>query len=190
MTSLHCLTLTMITEVKNLAELRALEINVFAHAHATAQSLVQSAERGIALLKKLKFERAGLHPLRGTPLNLIEQINQSFTCLVTFEAVRLLFQWHQNKCAGFKLHIGTASGSDIESIEPGFIAAELFAAVSTGNNKKLSKDIAKVAAVPAQHRYVFFHSPAINPGTEPRRLTDREPAGGSVEVWSIGVAEN
>ncbi len=131
-------------EIRTLEELRALEIRVLESARNTAQQLVKRVEGGIQLLRALKFERAGFHPLDGTPLNLIEQLNQTFTYLVSFEGARMLFDWHRDDCSGFRLNLGTASGSDIESIEPGVVAAEVFAAVAPDNNDKLTKDIRKV----------------------------------------------
>lgn len=175
----------MTKEVKSLEEIRLMELSVLEQAKTTALQLVTSAGNGISMLKKLKFEKAGLHPILGTPLNLIEQLNQTFTCLVTFAATRMLYEWHSGICSGFRLNIGTAGGSDIESLEPGLVAAELFATVAPTNNNKLRDDIAKVSGATAQFRYVFFYSP----GTAPGRLREKEPADGSVQVWSIAIAE-
>ena len=42
------------------------------------------------------------------------------------------------------------------------VAAEVFAALSPANNQKLKQDIAKVQAVKADHRYVFYCSPGAH----------------------------
>lgn len=55
----------------------------------------------------------------------------------------------------------------------------MFSAVSTQNNKKLSKDISKVAATPALHKYVFFMCPGYASGRQQRFERD------GVRVWSI-----
>ena len=90
-------------------------------------------------------------------LNLIEQVNQTFTALVSVRAVEYLFDHHPGACP-FRVNLGTAPGSDIESLDRS-VVAEVFAATSPSSNQKKKKDIAKAAAVPAKHRYVFFHCP-------------------------------
>lgn len=112
----------------------------------------------LRLLEAVKFEKMGWDPLEPTrPLNFIEQVNQTFTALVSVRAVEYLFE-HHPEAAPFRVNLGTAPGSDIESLD-GSVAGEVFAATHPGSNGKLKKDIAKVAAVAAIHRYVFFHCP-------------------------------
>ena len=174
----------MTQTIRTLEELRVLETQLLERAASTAGRLVTMTERGIEFLHRLKFAQSGIHPLTGAPLNLIEQLNQTFTCLASFQATRMLFEWHRENCSGFVLNLATARGSDIRSIEPGIVAAEVFAAVSPGNNRKLRADILKVQREEAQFRYVFFHCPRIPQG----RQTSREPADGTVQVWSIAIA--
>jgi O-acetyl-ADP-ribose deacetylase (regulator of RNase III) len=171
----------MTKEVTTNDEIRCLELGVLKNARNAAEQLMRTAEQGIHLLRRLKFERAGFHPLSGDPLNLLEQVNQTFTFLVTFEAARIVLAKHRDECSGLRLHLGTAPGSDIESVPPGVIAAEVFAAVSPDNNDKLTKDISKVGKTCARYKYVFFHSPGVVGGRQ-RHL---EPQGSSVEVWSV-----
>ena len=57
--------------------------------------------------------------------------------------------------APFRLNLGTAPGSDIES-ECGELAAEVFAAVAPTSNQKLKKDINKVLETNAKLKFVFF----------------------------------
>src|SRR5262249_36277600 len=105
-----------------------------------------------------RFETVGHDPLTCEPLNLVEQLNQSFTILASLRSVELLMEFHPES-GGFRLALGTSSGRDIESIEPGLVAAEGFSATHPHSNQKLRKEITRLAADPALHRYVFFASP-------------------------------
>ena len=109
----------------------------------------------------MKFELSGLHPIDERRVNLIEQINQTFTYLASIQAARWLLEKHPEAVA-LRLNLGTAAGSDIESLD-GLIVAETFAAVNPNNNDKLRKDIAKVRATGARHKYVFYICPAHPP---------------------------
>ena len=85
-------------------------------------------------------------------------VNQTFTYLVSLAATEQLLTRHPG-AAPITLNLGTSSGSDLESPSQR-IAAEVFAAVRRTNNRKLVKDVAKVARVEAAtHRYVFFYCP-------------------------------
>jgi hypothetical protein len=117
----------------------------------------------IALLKALRFELRGYDPLTGEPLNLIEQLNQTFTTLATLRAVELLLELHPD-ANGFRLALGTSNGRHIESVVPGLVAAQVFSATSPASDRKLKKDTARLAADPAGHRYVFFAAPGFAPG--------------------------
>ena len=66
-------------------------------------------------------------------------------------------------------------------MEGGGIAAEVFAAVTPQNNRKLASDIEKVCAINAKHRYVLFMSPEHEAG----RYRGTPKAEGVV-VWSLG----
>jgi hypothetical protein len=135
----------------------------------------------IEFLEKLKFEQVGVDPLNESrALNIIEQVNQTFTYLASFRAAKLLFEWHPT-IGSLTLNLGTAKGSDIETTEGIKIAAEIFAATSPNSNQKLKRDIAKVTAVPAEYKYVFFVCPGIEPGPYERVPTD------GVAVWSLGI---
>ncbi|MFT7245967.1 MAG: hypothetical protein ACI82A_003338 [Candidatus Azotimanducaceae bacterium] len=115
-------------------------------------------------LEKVKFEKIGYDPLDSSrPLNFIEQVNQTFTYLASLSAAELLFQWH-TEVTQLTLNLGTSSGSDIETLELGGIAVEIFSATSPSSNNKLNKDIKKVAGTIAAHKYVFFNCPGIPEG--------------------------
>jgi hypothetical protein len=64
--------------------------------------------------------------------------------LASFEAVRYLLQKHPEH-APYAVTLGTESGTDVFSSD-GAVVAELFAAVRPTNNRKLARDVEKVAA--------------------------------------------
>lgn len=121
-------------------------------------SEINEARTPLGALSAVKFEQVGadpLDPLR--PLNLIEQVNQCFTYLVSLAAVEALFELHPD-AGPFKLNLGNVSGSDVESLDRSVIA-EVFAAVRPSNNRKLKNDIERAAKTEADAKYVFFHAP-------------------------------
>ena len=71
----------------------------------------------MAILKKLRYETVGHDPLTGQPLNLVEQLNQTFTILVSLRAVEKLIELYP-EVGGFCLALGTCSGRDIVSVVP------------------------------------------------------------------------
>lgn len=110
------------------------------------------------LFYQLKFLAFGKDPLTERDLNFIEQLNQSYTYLVSFYAVKYLIENHPY-CGNYKLNLGTASGSDIES-DDGMVIAEVFAATSIASNQKMQKDIEKLKkADTAKIKYLFYHTP-------------------------------
>lgn len=159
------------------------------------QSVTGSAERalqqvtkasvgaqGLQVLWSMKFSPLGCDPLNsGSPLNIIEQLNQTFTYLATAKALRLLFKLHPN-LAPFTINLGTSAGSDIESKLSEGLAAEVFAAVNTSNNRKLAKDLSKVGKAQARLKYVFFMCPGYEQGRQPK--LEKE----GIQVWSVGEA--
>lgn len=138
---------------------------------------------GIGLLRALKFDQVGFHPIGDHPLNAIEQVNQIWTYLAALSAVRVLFELHPG-AGSFSIAPGAhaAQPLDLMSEVEGLVGAETFAAVDPRNNRKLAKDLDKLAQRPEQHRYVFFASPMF-PGTT--RLPQLERGG--VQVWSVDV---
>lgn len=135
----------------------------------------------LQVLSLMKFKEIGHHPTDDRPLNIIEQVNQTFTYLVTLEAARWLLTQHPSS-KGLRINLGTNAGLDLESLEPGLVAAEAFAATHVRSNDKLRKDIGRLVekAPDVKHRYVFFCCPGIELGRQP----GLEIAPG-VEVWSL-----
>ena len=129
----------------------------------------------------MKIASVGCDPLdANSPLNLIEQLNQTFTYIASVRAAKILFA-HHPEAAPFTLNLGNVAGFDIESKRNGGVAAEVFAAVNPSNNQKLAKDLKKMGTSSAQHRYVFFMCPGYLEGHQ--KKLEKVPG---VKVWSVG----
>jgi hypothetical protein len=135
------------------------------------------------LLRRMKFETIGFHPIEGHALNLVEQINQTWSYLVALAAVRQLLVLHPD-IGGYRLAPGAHASIplDIMSEVEGIVGGETFAAVDPRNNDKLAMDLAKMAMRQEEFRYVFFMSPRF-PGS--RRLAQFERD--AVQVWSVDL---
>ena len=120
-----------------------------------------------------------LEPIK--PLNVVEQLNQTFTILVSLRAAERLIELHPD-AGGFRLALATSSGRDIESVVPDLVAAEVFSATRPSSNQKLKKDIARLTADPARYRYVFFAAPGFVSGRQEALETSPD-----VEVHCVEV---
>lgn len=169
--------------VRNAAEADELARQVRASAEKLQAWIASFDGDGIGLLRALKFDQVGFHPLDGRALNAIEQVNQVWTYLAALSAIRVLFGLHPD-AGGFTIAPGAhaAQPLDVMSQVDGLVGAETFAAVDPKNNRKLVKDLLKLADRTEVHRYVFFASPLF-PGTARRPLLER----GGVHVWSVDV---
>lgn len=116
-------------------------------------------------LRQIKFATIGRHPIEDRALNLVEQINQTFSYLVALNAAKWLLEAHHDT-GGLSLAPGAHASQrlDIMSVEPNLVGAEAFAATSPSSNRKLDKDLKRLAADPSQHRYAFFYSPGYAAG--------------------------
>jgi hypothetical protein len=139
-------------------------------------------ERPMALFELMRFQKVGHDPLTGTPLNIVEQLNQTFTILTALRAVQLLWELHPDS-DGYRLALGTCSGRDIESIKSDYVEAEVFSATHPNSNRKLQKEISRMADSEATHRYVFFASPSHPAG----RLSQLEVPETGVQVYVIDL---
>lgn len=169
--------------VSSLDELQILEQKVLESMKKAASQMSSelSANSPRQLFSKMKFGGVGFDPLNpDRDLNVIEQINQSFTYLASFYALELLFSSHA-ELAPFELNLGTAPGSDIES-ECGQLAAEVFASVTPTNNQKLKKDIDKVAKTSAKLKFAFFMCPGFELGRQNQLERD------GVSVWALRMS--
>jgi hypothetical protein len=131
----------------------------------TAASSVRSwiANQGgdpLDILRRMKFEPVGFHPIHGHALNIVEQINQTWTYCVALAAARQLLLLHPD-VGEFRLAPGAhaCQALDIMSVAEGCVGAETFAAVTPRNYGKLAADLDKLAMRPEQHRYVFSCRP-------------------------------
>ncbi len=176
----------MQTTILTVAEIDPLLERVRAAAGRTTQAigrLISSEPDGVEVLRRMKFTEMAWHPIDDRPLNLIEQLNQTWTYLVTLKALAFLFERHP-AAGGFRLNLGTARGTDIESVAPRVVAAEVFAAVHPSNTRKLVKDLKRLGLEwpDAKARYVFFGAP----GFRQERQHKLETVDG-IEVWGIDV---
>jgi hypothetical protein len=135
------------------------------------------------LLRRMKFETAGFQPIQGHPLNLVEQIDQTWTYVVALAAGRHLLEMRPE--AGDYVLAPAAHAAvelDIMSEAPGLIGADTFAAVDPSNSKKLETGLPKLAVRTEQHRYSFLMSPGF-PGFKRLRQWERN----GIQVWSVDV---
>ena len=101
------------------------------------------------MLRRMKFEPVGFHPIEGYALNIVEQINQTWTFCVARVAARQLLILHPD-VGGFRLAPGAnaCQALDIMSVTEACVGAETFAAVTPQNNGKLALDLLKLAMRP------------------------------------------
>lgn len=166
--------------VNDIKELEELEQKLYESMDKTLSQISSEITSNCsqALFSKMKFGGVGFDPLNPKrELNIIEQINQSFTYLASFYALEVLFTEYR-ELAPFRLNLGTASGSDIES-ECGGLTAEVFASVTPTNNQKLKKDIDKVLQTNANLKFVFFICPNFELGRQSQFERD------DVIVWAL-----
>ena len=153
-------------------------------ARSTTQALATAMDelQPLEFLAKIKFGQIGNDPLDSSrKLNMIEQLNQTFTYLASFRAVEYLYKVHP-EISSYRLNLGTAKGYDIESANKQIIC-EVFAAVNPTNNDKLRKDALRLTGKPSKHKYVFFMSPGYDQGMQSRNASYPD-----VKVYSLGLA--
>ncbi|HWP63707.1 MAG TPA: hypothetical protein VNO86_09580 [Candidatus Binatia bacterium] len=167
--------------VHSFEDLNELRATIAAAAGETVNALRDLCGRDpIEVLHRLKFSTVGRHPLEDRRLNLIEQVNQTFTYLASLAAAEVIAQRHPGAWP-IELRLGTASGSDVSSSSAS-VAAEVYAAVHPDSNDKRRKDIEKVRKTSAQHKYVFVYSPGhavrqVHDGVKVERLTSEQVLG-------------
>jgi len=169
------------TDIRTAADAAVLEARVLAAAARTIRLLpaILATTNPLDALARLRFEPIGHHPIQDRALNVVEQLNQTFTCLASLRAAAWILSRHP-ECSPLRLNLGTASGSDIEAVD-GSLAAETFAAVTPTNNDKLRGDIRKVSQTTARLKYVFYLCPQHAP-SEPSPARERP----DVKVVSLG----
>ncbi len=170
-----------ITSVKDLDELI---LSIRASAQRTVRSLnaiLANEADSLQVLRLMKFSGVGHHPTEDRALNVIEQINQTFTYLASAEAARWVMQRHP-EIQGLRLNLGTHRGFDLESLDSKLLVAEVFAATHPHSNDKVRKDVTRLVeqAAGIPHRYVFFSCPEFKTLSR-QSAFERD----GVEVWSL-----
>jgi hypothetical protein len=157
-----------------------MQLIVASAAHSQKWMTAQTGDP-LEVFRRMKFEPVGCHPVENRTLNLVEQINQTWTFVAALAATRILLEKHSG-AGPFHLAPGAhaALALDVMS-EDGLVGAETFAAVKPNNNGKLAADLAKLAKHPEiPHRYVFFISPLF-PSIQRQPQLEID----GVEVWSV-----
>jgi len=150
--------------IRSIKDAKLLHAQVINRAERTATRLFGFAGRPLDLFYSLCFQPVGHDPLTGESLNVIEQINQTFTILLSLRAVESLIEMHP-KANGFRLALATTGGFDIESVKPDLVAATVFSA-HPRSTQKFKKDMARLTSYPARHRYMFFAAPKCVSGRQ------------------------
>ncbi|AKL96150.1 hypothetical protein CACET_c27050 [Clostridium aceticum] len=146
------LTINTIQEAEKIKDIIVMSCNSTTN---RIKSFIQDSE-GIDFFHTIKFTQIGKDPIKDTSLNFIEQLNQTFTYLVSIEATKYLLKLHPEH-APYTMNLGTQSGYDILS-NNGNIIAEVFSATSPTSNDKINKDCKKlIANETALLKYVFFY---------------------------------
>ena len=115
-----------------------------------------SSASPIDIFHDMKYSKNGLDPIKGTPLNFIEQLNQMFSDLVVVAALEDLIMKYPDK--QFEVNFGAKSGFDIQSCDE-TVVAECFAVTSAKSNDKFRKDSKKLSdQTRNQEKYIYFYS--------------------------------
>ena len=184
-----------VRKVHSFDDIQEIQEQVRNSARVAREKLRQLQECPMEALYDLKFTEYGSHYLkRDATLNLVEQLNQSFTIMVTLAAAKKLFRWFPElKAKGLKLNLGPTGGWDIASIGSNHTRAEVFAAVRPENNDKLREDLQKFKGPTVQNCqncFVFFHCPNLRPGQqhclEKKYLDLGVISKPKVQIWALG----
>lgn len=145
--------------ITNLKDLDIFYRSLIASADKAKNKLLSLCESksGIEVLYDMKFYQTGRDPIEDRDLNIIEQLNQQFTYLVSLNATKQLLKVHPGE-APFIMNLGTAPGPDIIS-ENNVVSAEVFSSANPKNNDKLLNDAERVQKTDSKYKYVFYHSP-------------------------------
>lgn len=167
--------------IRTVQDADALLSNIRSSAHKAHDWIANQTGDPLDMLKRMKFEPVGVHPIEGRPLNVVEQINQTWTYFVAAAAAKQLLALHPD-VGGFHLAPGAHASLelDVMSDAPGIVGAETFAAVNPRNNRKLHLDLQKLSSRAETHRYVFFMSPLFPQAGRHEHL-ERD----GVQVWSL-----
>ena len=171
-------------QITSPTDLDNLVTSIRASAQRTVRSLhdiLANESDSLHVLRLMKFSGIGHHPTEDRALNIIEQINQTFTYLASAEAARWVLQQHP-EIRGLQLNLGTHRGFDLESLDSRVVVAEVFAATHPNSNDKVRKDVTRLIeqAPGVAHRYVFFSCPEFKTLSR-QHAFERD----GIEVWSL-----
>ncbi|MGV7219224.1 hypothetical protein [Bradyrhizobium sp. UFLA05-112] len=76
--------------IRSFAEAEDMHTKIAESAANTAKWLVEQKDEPMSLLRAMRFDPVGHDPLTGEPLNIVEQLNQTFTILVTLRAIAIV----------------------------------------------------------------------------------------------------
>ena len=136
------------------------------------------------MLWRVKFKEIGFHPIEDRRINLIEQLNQTWTYVAALEAARILLVKHPTSGA-MSLAPGAHFSQPLDIMSgDGKVGAEVFAVVDPKSNEKLKRDRAKLASKTRDDLklYIFFMSPRRFPMTG--KLPEKHQIPG-MEAWSL-----
>lgn len=151
--------------IKTIEELNQYKEQIKTNADLSIMKLKKLLETNDSfnILHQLKFEKSGYEPLFGYELNLIEQLNQMFTYIVSLKGVELLLKEHPGE--EFVVNFGTQNGYDIMTLD-GKIICECFASTNPLSNRKIIKDLERLQDNKnAEYKYEFFYSLEANATT-------------------------
>ena len=146
--------------IVNPKEIRMYENRIMSNTRIAIASLQEQLMRleGIEALRLMKFTKCGGDPFTGEHLNLVEQINQTFTYLVCLEAVRVLMERHPDRDIQYVVSFGSKNGFDVMSRD-GSIVCDCFAAVKPDRHGQLIRQVRKVSGcMEAKYKYVVFYT--------------------------------
>lgn len=144
--------------IESKSEIMELRSKIYANANKTYDRIVQTIEGNspIDLFADIKFNKFGVDPIEGMPLNFIEQLNQMFSDFVVLSALEELLDKYPDK--QFEVNFGAKAGFDIRSTD-NKVVAECFAVTSVDSNGKLREDAKKLMKLPADiEKYIFFYT--------------------------------
>src|SRR5262245_49530386 len=82
-------------------------------AKATQLWIASQTGDPLDLLRRMKFETVGFHPIDGCALNVVEQINQTWTYTVALAATKQLLDLHPD-AGGFRLAPGASASQALD----------------------------------------------------------------------------
>ena len=137
---------------------------------ASAMAEIQKIQDPVTLFLEMKFGDFGFAPRGSYPENIVEQLNQSFTILMSCYAAEKYFP----EAADFEFAFASAGGRDMIAYDRNgevIAEAEIFTAVEANNNQKLRRDVdrmreeevspgvRRMICYSARHEYVLKPKP-------------------------------